>query len=124
MRRNRRAGVILCNPGGNSPPRLRPKKKYHGVLSSVGCVVCSSVDVLFCVVYGTAVGSVRPHGLFPTGFFFDWIILGLLIFRQSSRFSIFVLFLETVGLSEFCCMAVESPLEALCFVRSPRATRF
>ena len=34
-----------------------------------------------------------------------------------------MLFLEVVGVREYCCMAVESRLKALCFVRSPRATR-
>ena len=44
-------------------------------------------------------------------------------YRQSSRFYCFVLFLESVGVRKYRCVAVESQLEALCFVRSPRTTR-
>ena len=44
-------------------------------------------------------------------------------YRYTSRFYSFVLFLEADGVREDCCMAVESRLEALRFVRSPRATR-
>ena len=35
----------------------------------------------------------------------------------------FVLFLEAVGVKEYCCMAVENRLAALCFARSSLATR-
>ena len=38
-------------------------------------------------------------------------------------FIVFVLFLEAVGVREYCCMALETRLEALCFARSSRATR-
>ena len=38
--------------------------------------------------------------------------------RRSSRFYSFVLFLEAVGVREYCCLAVEIRLGALCFVRS------
>ena len=34
-----------------------------------------------------------------------------------------MLFLEAVGVRHYCCMAVESRLDALCSVRYPRATR-
>ena len=44
--------------------------------------------------------------------FFGRILVGLL-FRQSSTFYSFALFLEVVGVREYCCMAVESWLEAL-----------
>ena len=36
---------------------------------------------------------------------------------------VLVLFLETVGVRESCCMAVANQLVALCFARSPRAMR-
>ena len=38
-------------------------------------------------------------------------------------FNSFVFFLEAVGVREYCCMAVENRLAALCFARSSRATR-
>ena len=38
-------------------------------------------------------------------------------------FIVFVLFLEAVGVREYCCMALENRLAALCFARSSRATR-
>ena len=38
-------------------------------------------------------------------------------------FKVSVLVLEAVGAREYCCMAVENRLEALCSVRAPRATR-
>ena len=41
-----------------------------------------------------------------TGLFFDWIILVLLIVGQVD-FIVFVLFLEAVGVREYCCTAVE-----------------
>ena len=62
--------------------------------------------------------------LFSTGLFFDWILLVLLLIIISRvDFIVFVLFLEAVGVREYCCMAAENRLAALCFARSPRATR-
>ena len=58
---------------------------------------------------------------FSTGLFFDWIILVLLSIVIRVDFIVFVLFLEAVGVREYCCMAVENRLAALCFVRSSRA---
>ena len=52
--------------------------------------------------------------------FFDWILLVLLIVVD---FIVFTLFLQAVGVREYRCMAVENRLAALCFARSPRATR-
>ena len=60
---------------------------------------------------------------FSTGLFFDWILLVILFIVSRVDFIVFVLFVEAVGVREYCRMAVESRLEALCFVRSPRATR-
>ena len=43
---------------------------------------------------------------FSTGLFFDWIILVLLIIIDSRvDFRVFVLFLEAVGVREYCCTA-------------------
>ena len=53
---------------------------------------------------------------------FDWILLVLLIFSRVD-FVVFVLFLEAVGLREYCCMAVENRLAALCSAHSSQATR-
>ena len=58
---------------------------------------------------------------------FDWTVFGWILLRHllivESVFIVFVLFLEAVGVREYCCVSVENRLEALCFVRSPRATR-
>ena len=57
---------------------------------------------------------------FSTGLFFDRILLVLLLIISRVDFIVFVLFLEAV---EYCCMALETRLAALCFARSSRATR-
>ena len=43
---------------------------------------------------------------FSTELFFDWILLVLLIVSRVD-FIVFVLFLESVGVREYCCTAVE-----------------
>ena len=48
--------------------------------------------------------------------------MGLLVDIGQVDFIACVLFLKAVGMREYCCMAIESRVEALCFVRSPRAT--
>ena len=58
---------------------------------------------------------------FSTGFFFDRILLVLIVSRVD--FMVLVLFLEAVGVREFYCMAIENRLAVLCFARSARATR-
>ena len=60
---------------------------------------------------------------FSTGRFFDWILLVLFFIVSRVDFIVFVLFLEAVDVREYCCMAVQNRLEALCFARSSRATR-
>ena len=59
---------------------------------------------------------------FSTGLFFDWILLVLLIISRAD-FIVFVLFLEAVGVTEYCCTAVENRVAALWFARSARVTR-
>ena len=54
---------------------------------------------------------------------FDWIILVLLLIVSRVDYIAFVLFLEAVGVREYCCMALETRLAALCFARSSRAMR-
>ena len=44
---------------------------------------------------------------FSTGLFFDWILLVLLIISRVD-FIVFVLFVEAVGVREYCCTAVEN----------------
>ena len=44
---------------------------------------------------------------FSTGLFFDWILLVLLLIVSRVDFIVFVLFLEAVGVREYCCTAVE-----------------
>ena len=60
---------------------------------------------------------------FWTGHFLDWILLVLLLIVSRVKLKVFVLLLEAVGVREYCCMALESRLSALCFARSSRATR-
>ena len=67
--------------------------------------------------------SVSRKRSFSTGLFFDWILLVLLLIVSRVDIRVFVLFLEAVGVSEYCCMAVENRLAALRFAHSPRATR-
>ena len=67
--------------------------------------------------------SASRKSLFSTGLFFDWILLVLLLIVIGVDFIVFVLFLEAVGGREYCCMAIENRLVALCFARSSRATR-
>ena len=50
-------------------------------------------------------------------------MLVLLLIVGRVDFIVFVPFLEAVGVREYCCMAVENQLAALCLARSPRATR-
>ena len=59
---------------------------------------------------------------FSTGTFFGGILLvGLIVNRVDSID--FALFLEVIGVREYCCMAVENRLAAMCIARSPRETR-
>ena len=58
-----------------------------------------------------------------TGLFSHWSVVVLLLIVSRVEFTVFVLFLEAVGVREYCCMAVENRLAALCFARSARATR-
>ena len=44
---------------------------------------------------------------FSTGLFFDWILLVLLLIVGRVDFMVFMLFLEAVGVREYCCTAVE-----------------
>ena len=58
---------------------------------------------------------------------FDWTFFrldssGLLVVSRVD-FVVFVLFLEAVGVREYCCIAVDNRLGALCFACSSRATR-
>ena len=59
---------------------------------------------------------------FSTGLFFDWILLVLLIVSRV-HFIVFVLFLEAVGVREYCCTAVEIGWQ-LCASRFLREQRF
>ena len=44
---------------------------------------------------------------FLTGLFFDWILLVVLLIVSRVDFIVFVLFLEAVGVREYCCTAAE-----------------
>ena len=60
---------------------------------------------------------------FSTGLYFDWILLVLLLIVSQVFFVVFVLFLEAVGVREYCCTySSRNRLAALCFALSPRAT--
>ena len=58
---------------------------------------------------------------FSTGLFFDWILLVLLVVSRVD-FIVFVLFLEAVGVREYCCTAVEIGWQ-LCALRLLREQR-
>ena len=58
---------------------------------------------------------------FSTGLFFDWILLVLLIVSRFD-FIVFVLFLEAIGVREYCCTAVEIGWQ-LCVSRFLREQR-
>ena len=74
-------------------------------------------------LHTAVIGPVSRKRPFPTGLFFDWnLLVGLLVIVNRVDFIVFVLFLEAVDVREYFCMAVESRLAALCFVRAPRAT--
>ena len=64
--------------------------------------------------------SKRP---FSTGLFFDWSLLVLVPIVSRVDLIVFVLFLGAVDVREYCCMALDNRLAALCFARSSRATR-
>ena len=44
---------------------------------------------------------------FSTGLFFDWILLVSLLIVSRVDFIVFVIFLEAVGVREYCCTAGE-----------------
>ena len=77
-----------------------------------------------CLTQSDSASRKRP---FSTGLFFDWIILVLLIVSRVD-FIGFVLFLEAVGVREYCCMAVENVLRAFfasnaCFTRDEPSSK-
>ena len=47
----------------------------------------------------------------------------LLLIVSRVDFIVFVLFLEAVGVRDYCCTAVETRLAALCFVRDEPSSR-
>ena len=72
----------------------------------------------------TRADSASRKRSFSTALFFDWILLVLLlIVSRVGCYIVFVLFLEAVGVREYCCMEVETRLAALCPTHSSRATR-
>ena len=56
---------------------------------------------------------------------FDWTFFRLdylvLLIVSRVEFIVFALFLEAVGVREYCCMAVENRLAVLCSARASRA---
>ena len=43
---------------------------------------------------------------FSTGLFFDWILHVLLLIVSRADFIVYVLYLEAVGVREYCCTAL------------------
>ena len=68
-------------------------------------------------------GSASLKRPFSTGLFLDWILLVVLLIAGRVDFIVLVPFLEAGVVREYCCMAVENRLAALCFARPSRATR-
>ena len=62
------------------------------------------------LMHSDSASGKRP---FSTGLFFDWILLVILFIVSRVDFIVFVLFVEAVGVREYCCMAVEYRLAAL-----------
>ena len=71
------------------------------------------------LLYGR-VPPVSPKRPFSTGLSFDWILLAHLLIVSRADYKCFVLFIEVVGVREYCCcMAVENgwQLRASCVLR-------
>ena len=66
--------------------------------------LCCLLDIRPFLMQSDSASRKRP---FSTGIFFDWIILVLLLIVSRVDFIVFVLFLEAVGVREYCCTAVE-----------------
>ena len=118
LRKNHKAGKRTYNL---SPCLISPQKR-----SSASCASCSlrvNYDTCGLRPFLTQSDSASRKRPFSTGLFSDWILLVLLLIGSRVDFIVFVLFLEAVGVREYCCMAVESRLAALCFAGSSRATR-
>ena len=80
------------------------------------------IDRPFLVSFNEAGPNIRLHCIrpflmqsdsasrkrpFSTGLFFDWILVVLLRIVSRVDFIVFVLFLEAVGVREYCCTAGE-----------------
>ena len=88
--------------------------------------VCSIQTVKFCtrlsrpfLIQSDSASRKRP---FSTALFFDRNLLVLLLIVSRVDFVVFVLFLEAVGVREYCCTAVDIgwQLRASCFLREQR----
>ena len=86
------------------------------------CSFCSKWAIPKAISYAVGFRQSKTARPFSTGFFFDWIILVLLLLVSRVDFIVFVLFLEAVGVREYCCTAVEIgwQLRASRFLREQR----
>ena len=111
--------------------RFRLKPKCRGFLQSrkrackrAFSTHIFSTDCSDLQIQSDSVGRKRP---FSIGLFFDWIILGLLFIVSRVDFIVVVLFLEAIGVSEYCCRAAETTvvwkLCASCVLREQRMLR-
>ena len=91
--------------------KIRPLKACNDPnLRSFGWVSYDKVGVLYSGKLGHFLYSRIPpveNGPFRLDFFFDWILLVLLLIASRVDFIVFVLFLEAVGVRAYCCTAVE-----------------
>ena len=70
----------------------------------------------FLIMQSDSASRKRP---FSTGLCFDWILLVLLLIASRVDFIVVVVFLEGVGVREYCCTASTSAKSVASFV--PRA---
>ena len=84
------------------------ERKLLDILPDVPLRLFSIKYEMFCVLrlFLIQLNAASRKQPFSTGLFFDWILLALLIVNRVD-FIVFVLFLEAVGVREYCCTAVE-----------------
>ena len=91
------------------------KRKYDSYERNIWRFKMNDMTVRPFLTQSDSASRKRP---FSTGLSFDWILLVLLLIVSRVNFIVFVLFLEAVGVREYCCVTLETRLAALCLARS------